>query len=79
MPLAVARTRVRELPYRFQLDDSMAMTPQARLSGQTRVVVAARISKSGTANAAAGDLEGVSAPVAPGTRALRIVISTVRQ
>ncbi|HEY5635876.1 MAG TPA: c-type cytochrome biogenesis protein CcmI [Burkholderiales bacterium] len=79
MPLAVARTQVRNLPYSFRLDDGMAMTPQARLSGQTQVVVAARISKSGNANVAAGDLEGESAPVAPGARDLRIVISTVRK
>lgn len=79
MPLAVARTQVRNLPYSFRLDDGMAMTPQARLSGRTQVIVAARISKSGSANVAAGDLEGESAPVAPGARDLRIVISTVRK
>lgn len=77
MPLAVARTTVAALPYRFALDDSMAMAPGVRLSAQAKVVVAARISKSGNPIAQKGDLEGVSAPVAPTASGLRIVISRV--
>jgi len=50
------------------------MSPQARLSGATQVVVSARISKSGNAIAQPGDLQGQSAPVALGTKDLRIDI-----
>jgi cytochrome c-type biogenesis protein CcmH len=79
MPLAVARTRVRELPYRFRLDDSMAMTPAAKLSAFPRVIVGARVSKAGTAAAQPGDLQGASAPVANDAAAVDVVIdSTVR-
>ena len=51
MPLAVARVRVRELPYRFRLDDSMAMTPAMKISSFSKVIVTARVSKSGSATA----------------------------
>ncbi len=75
MPLAVARTTVAALPYRFTLDDSMAMAPGATLSSHAQVVVAARVSKSGNAAPQKGDIEGVSAPVAPGATGVRVVIS----
>ncbi len=42
MPLAVVRTTAAELPRDFRLDDSMAMTPAARLSTAKEVVVEAR-------------------------------------
>ncbi len=74
MPLALLRKRVRDLPAEFSLDDSMAMTPAARLSGAARVVVGARVSKSGQALPQPGDLEGLAEPVAPGATGLRIVI-----
>ena len=74
MPLALLKKRVRDLPADFSLDDSMAMTPAARLSGAARVVVGARVSKSGQAMPQPGDLEGLSEPVAPGATGLRIVI-----
>ena len=67
MPLAIARTTVAALPYRFTLDDSMAMAPGATISSHAEVVVAARVSKSGNAIPQKGDIEGTSAPVAPGT------------
>jgi cytochrome c-type biogenesis protein CcmH len=77
MPLAVARVRVRDLPYRFALDDSMAMTPAMKLSGFPKVVIAARISKSGTATAQPGDLQGASAPVANNASAVAVVIDAL--
>jgi cytochrome c-type biogenesis protein CcmH len=79
MPLAVVRGTAGELPRAFTLDDSMAMTPAARLSGASAVVVEARISKSGQATPAPGDLQGRSAPVKPGAQRLSIVIGDVVQ
>lgn len=75
MPLAVARTTVSALPYRFALDDSMAMAPGLKLSEQAKVVVVARISKSGQPASQKGDLEGASQPVAPSASGLNVVIS----
>lgn len=75
MPLAVARTTVSALPYRFTLDDSMAMAAGSKLSEQAKVVVVARISKSGQPMSQKGDLEGSSAPVAPTASGLSVVIS----
>lgn len=65
-PLAVIRTSVQELPARIVLDDSQAMTPEARLSEAGEVVVTARVSRSGEAMPRSGDLEGRSEPVAVG-------------
>ncbi|HEY3180254.1 MAG TPA: c-type cytochrome biogenesis protein CcmI [Casimicrobiaceae bacterium] len=77
VPLAVTRMRARELPATFHLDDSMGMAPEAKLSAAPRVVVEARVSKSGNAKAASGDLRGVSAPVTPGDANVHVVIGEV--
>ena len=77
MPLAVLRATAGELPRDFVLDDAMAMTPAARLSTAGEDTVEARISKSGSATPSTGDLQGVSAPVKPGTHGLLIVINDV--
>jgi cytochrome c-type biogenesis protein CcmH len=75
-PLAVLRTTVGTWPVTFRLDDSMAMIPSRRLSQFEHVVIEARISRSGQATPATGDLY-VTSPVlhpAPGTR-LALVIN----
>lgn len=65
MPLAVVRKTVRELPIEVQLDDSMSMMAGMNLSSFERLLIGARISKSGRPVAATGDLEGLSEPVTP--------------
>jgi cytochrome c-type biogenesis protein CcmH len=74
MPLAVFRAKVKDLPLRFRLDDSMAMTPTMKISDMKHVIVAARVSKSGNAISQPGDLAGEIGPVAPGSTGLAIVI-----
>jgi len=79
-PVAVMRARAGDLPLDFTLDDRMAMSPASSLSALapgTRVVVLARVSRSGEAAAKAGDLQGASAPVQPGASGLRVLIDTV--
>jgi cytochrome c-type biogenesis protein CcmH len=75
MPLAVMRKRVRDLPTAFTLDDSMAMTPAAKLSNYAQFVVGARVSKSGSPAPQPGDLEGLSAPVKPGATGIAVLIN----
>lgn len=60
MPLAIVRTTVSALPGSFVLDDSQAMMPTMKLSSFPQVIVGARISKSGNAMPASGDLQGLS-------------------
>ena len=60
MPLAIVRKQVKDLPLKVVLDDTMAMTPRARLSSFEKVYVGARISKAGSATPQAGDLQGRS-------------------
>lgn len=79
-PLAVLRGTAAQLPLTFTLDDQQAMSPMAKLSGVpagTRVMVVARLSRSGEAAAKSGDLLGRSRPVQPGARDLQVLIDTV--
>jgi cytochrome c-type biogenesis protein CcmH len=77
MPLAVQRVKVRELPVAFALNDSMAMAPGMTLSAHPRVVVVARVSRSGGPAAQPGDLQGSSAPVANDASGVAVVIDSV--
>jgi cytochrome c-type biogenesis protein CcmH len=74
MPLATMRVQVKDLPYNFSLDDSMAMTPDMRLSAFSEVVIGARISRTGDAQRSSGDIEGYSGAVKPGARDVNVVI-----
>ena len=74
MPLAIVRMQVKDLPAKFAFDDSMAMTPDMKLSTQAAVVVGARVSKSGQAMPQSGDHEGLSPPVKVGASGVAVVI-----
>lgn len=76
MPLAIVRGSP-HLPFDFKLDDSMAMSPQLKLSAFSQVVVGARVSRSGSATPQPGDLIGQTGAVAPGTSNLRVLIDRV--
>ncbi len=76
MPLAVMRKQVKDLPMKFALDDSMAMAPQMKLSNFDKVVVVARVAKSGDPIAHSGDLQGQSATIKPGTNDVKVTIDS---
>ena len=73
MPLAVVRKRVADLPLEVLLDDRLAMRPGLEISGQSEVMVGARISKAGEPTARSGDLEGFSGPVRPGDPSIKTI------
>ena len=77
MPLAILRKKVKDLPLQFTLDDSTAMSPAAKISGVSSVVVSARISKTGEAFPQAGDLSGQTGPVNLGTGSLKVEIRDI--
>lgn len=77
-PLAVKRIRVADLPHRFSFSDADAMGPMGRLSSSQRVIVIARVSKSGQPTPQPGDLEGRSAVLANDATGVRIQIDRQR-
>ncbi len=77
MPLAILTTQVKDLPFKFKLDDTMAMQAGMGLSNFPEVVVGARVAKGGNATPQSGDIEGLSKPVKVGATGLAVVIDTV--
>jgi cytochrome c-type biogenesis protein CcmH len=75
MPLALMRTQVKDLPFSFTLDETMAMSPAATLASTQKVIVGARVSKSGQPMPQPGDLEGLSSAVPVGGQGVKVVIS----
>lgn len=63
MPIAVLQRPAADLPLDFLLSDSQAMSPDAKLSNYDRVVVTARISRSGVATDALQGLEATSGEI----------------
>ena len=62
MPVAVLRLKASQLPAKFTLDDSNAMSPERPLSGFDELTLEARISRSGTAQRQPG--QPISLPLA---------------
>lgn len=77
MPLALTQVKVSELPAKFTLDDTMAMSKDMKLSSVPMIVVGARVSKSGRPMPSTGDLEGLSKPVAVGAKDVSVTIDRV--
>jgi cytochrome c-type biogenesis protein CcmH len=73
-PLAIQRRRAAELPLVIELGDADAMVPQMNLSSAARIVLGARISRSGEAQAQPGDLEALSG-VLPNSHAEAVELS----
>jgi cytochrome c-type biogenesis protein CcmH len=78
MPVAAIRASAKDLPLEFELNDSMAMNPDNRLTSHKEVTLSARISLTGEAMAKSGDLEGVITPVKVGAKDIKLVIDKVK-
>jgi len=74
MPLAIVKIKVADLPYKFAVDDSMAMMPEMKCLQFADVVIGARVSRSGGATPQAGDLQGSSDKVKPGRTGVLVTI-----
>ena len=79
MPVAILRTTADQLPLDFVLDDSSAMTANAKLSSMDEVTVRVRISKSGQATAQPGDYGVSLTPVKPGAKGLNLMVRDTLQ
>jgi cytochrome c-type biogenesis protein CcmH len=79
MPLAAKRLQVKDLPITITLDDSTAMMPAMKLSGFPKVIIGARISKSGNAIGVSGDLYSEKKDIALGTKQDLIIDSVLQK
>lgn len=78
MPIAAMRIPVSQLPYTFAFNDSFSLMPSRKLSDFSEFVVGARISKSGDAIKASGDMESSTSLVRQGATVEIIIDSKVR-
>ncbi len=74
-PLAALRFKGSDLPLEFSFDGVASMSGDAPVP--ERVMVAARVSKSGTPTATPGDLEGRTVGIAPDARGVALTIDQV--
>ena len=77
LPLAQIRVEVSNLPFDFDIGTKEMIGSPERFMHAEKVVVTARISKSGSGRAKPGDLAGTSAVVAPWANNVRFVIDQV--
>ena len=78
IPVAVQRQAVAQWPVKFTLSDALSMMPGRNLSSAGKVIVEARVSRSGEALRAPGDLLGSSGVINPADhRTLKIQIAEV--
>ena len=78
MPVAVLRTAVTAFPMSFVLNDALAMSPNALISQLPEVSVEVRISKTGMAMPASGDLISAPQTIKVGSNNIRLMINQVR-
>jgi len=77
MPIAAMRIPVDQLPYSFSFDDSFSLMPNRKLSDFPEFLIGARISKSGNAIRASGDIESSTTVVRHGATVELTIDSTV--
>ena len=77
-PLAILRVRAADLPYDFTLDDRHAMTPQQRLSQAEKVVLRARLSRTGLAQAGPDDWLVEIPDIKPGSKGVQLTLRPPR-
>ena len=73
-----AYERAAELLIRFLLNDALAMTSDAHISGLAQVTVEVRISKSGQVKAKIGDLMSAMQQVKVGSANLKFIVDQIR-
>jgi len=77
MPLAVKRLTNNKWPVTVVLDDSMAMMPALKMSNFEKIVITARISKSGVGNTKPGDIQGDSGVIEVSAKKTQVLIDEI--
>lgn len=74
-PFAVKRVVLQALPIRIHLSDADSPMPAARLSSQSKVQLMARVSRSGDARPASGDIQADPQQVQVGGKAATLILN----